>query len=77
MLSTDQYLGEQDTTGLEAFSVLYNTGGKTKGVGNSGDSYSGMPVGCEFRASGSNPIYGSSDTVIPPSVSTQYFIRFV
>lgn len=33
-------------------------------------------VWLKFNASGANPIYGSSDTVTPISLSTNYFIKF-
>ena len=39
-------------------------------------NFSGAKKGVNFDASTSNPIYGSSETVTPESLSTKFFIKF-
>lgn len=40
--------------------------------GNAGESWADI----RFRASDSNPIYGNSDTVQPPSLTTRWYIKY-
>ena len=55
------------------------TGAYTASLNSSkmyGDSGYGTAFDVTFNASNSNGTYGSSDTVTPKSVSTQWFIKF-
>ena len=51
---------------------------KREGTTTSGSGYSDATTGylINFDASRSNPIYGSSETVTPESLSTKFFIKF-
>lgn len=49
-------------------------GNKTHSAINTGDSYNF--VGIQLNASGLNNIYGNSDTVQPPAITTQYLVKY-
>lgn len=55
--------------------ALYETGTNTAPAGNHTQDYKGHTF--VFDASRSSSIYGSSTTITPESLSTQFFIKYL
>ena len=70
-------MGTWAARGIENYGVAvtgaFYSGGKN-GKKAGGDVSTGVTIG--FDASRSNPIYGSSETVNPSSISCSMFIKF-